>query len=480
MRKRLAVARFWFEGNAFSPVATTLASFRAREWASGPEALEGALGTESELAAVAEFAAAHPDWDVTVLRCCSANPGGPIDDEALAAIHGEIVGALGDRKWDAIYLSLHGAAIARSELAPELALLRAIKRVTGCPVGASFDLHANLDPEIAVHLAAASGYRTYPHVDMKSTAHRVLDQLLRVVAGETMPRVVVRPLGLVLSSFNMRTAAGPMAEVLAAARAEERPPIVDISVFGGFPYADTPATGASIMVVANEDVQHAHRVAGEIAALLRARAPAFAPRLVSPAEGLRLALAAPPGLVAVTDPADNPMSGGAADTPLLLRALLDARPAVASVFAYFADEEVVREAHAAGVGARLTITLGAKRSSSFGPGVRLEVRVARLAHARFTNQGPMERGLEVDLGPSAVFEVAGVQVVVTSRIGAANDPAFFAAHGIDLAATRLLCVKAKNHFRAAFESRCTVIIDVDCPGPACADLSALPFRHVRL
>jgi microcystin degradation protein MlrC len=40
-----------------------------------------------------------------------------------------------------------------------------------------------------------------------------------------------------------------------------------------------------------------------------------------------------------------------------------------------------------------------------------------------------------------------------------------------------LCVKAKNHFRAAFEPLCRTIVDVDCPGPAAADLAALPFRR---
>jgi microcystin degradation protein MlrC len=50
-------------------------------------------------------------------------------------------------------------------------------------------------------------------------------------------------------------------------------------------------------------------------------------------------------------------------------------------------------------------------------------------------------------------------------------------HGIDLAATRLLCVKAKNHFRAAFQPVCRRIIDVSAPGPAAVDLRQLPFRH---
>jgi len=190
-------------------------------------------------------------------------------------------------------------------------------------------------------------------------------------------------------------------------------------------------------------------------------------------KGLRRALAAPPGLVAVTDPADNLYSGGAADTPALFKALLALRPKVAAVFAYFADAEVVAAAHAAGEGHRLAVTLGAKASSAFGRGVPVAARVLRLAQARFTNSGPMEHGLTVDLGASAVLDVGGIAVVVTTHCGPANDPAFFVAHGIDLAATRLLCVKAKNHFRAAFAERCAAIIDVDCPGPAMADVARL-------
>lgn len=70
-----------------------------------------------------------------------------------------------------------------------------------------------------------------------------------------------------------------------------------------------------------------------------------------------------------------------------------------------------------------------------------------------------------------------VSVIVTERVVAGDDPAFYALHGVDTARLRLLCVKAKNHFRAAFAQRCAEIIDCDAPGPACLDLSKLPFRH---
>jgi microcystin degradation protein MlrC len=88
----------------------------------------------------------------------------------------------------------------------------------------------------------------------------------------------------------------------------------------------------------------------------------------------------------------------------------------------------------------------------------------------------MECGSGVSVGASVLLDIDGVHVIVTSAVGAANDPGFFTLHGIDLAAVRLLCVKAKNHFRAAFLPLTQAIIDVDCPGPAAADLSTLPRR----
>jgi microcystin degradation protein MlrC len=480
VKKKLAVFRLWFEGNAFSPVPTGRAAFEGRELTKGEAALAAARGTATELAAVAEFAAARPDWEVTVLRCASANPGGPIDDAVFDALRDELATDLGPARWDAVYLSLHGAAITRSRLAPDLDLARLVRAAVGAaPVGASFDLHANMNPEMAKLVDVASGYRTYPHLDMRETAARVLGLLERAVAGEIRPLGAIRTTGRLLGSFNMRTDAEPMSALQALARARETTPVLDVSVFGGFPYADTPDCGASVMVYADGNPAAAAEVAGELAAAIGDREAEFAPVLVTPAAALKQALESPPGLVAVTDPADNPYSGGAADTPALFDALIRRAPRVPAVFAYFCDPDVVETAWRAGVGTHLSLLLGGKRSSAFGRGVEVEADVVRLTRGEFRNVGPMEHGLAVALGRTAVLRVRDVQAIVTERVGPANDPAFFALHGIDLARTRLLCVKAKNHFRAAFRSRCVAILDADCPGPAAADLRTLPFRNLK-
>lgn len=103
-------------------------------------------------------------------------------------------------------------------------------------------------------------------------------------------------------------------------------------------------------------------------------------------------------------------------------------------------------------------------------------QVLLLSDGRFRNSGPMEHGSLVTLGDTALLDIDGVRVIVTSSVGAANDPGFFNLHGIDPAQVRLMCVKAKNHFRAAFLPLVAAIIDVDCPGPAAADLGTLPRR----
>ncbi len=478
MTKKLAVFRLWFEGNAFSPRATGRAEFEAREWTKGAAALAAARGTGTELAAVADFAATRSEWEVTFLRCASANPGGPIEDALFDAVLSELVADLAGTTWDAVYLSLHGAAITQSRLAPELNLVRKVRDVVGAaPVAASFDLHANLNPEMAKLVDVASGYRTYPHVDMRETAARVLALLERTVAGEIRPAGAIRNTRRLLGSFNMRTDGGPMAALEALARAREATPLLDVSIFGGFPYADTPDCGASVMVYADGNRAAAAEAAAELAGAICDREAEFAPVLVTPEAALKQALEGPPGLVAITDPADNPYSGGAADTPGLFDALMRRAPRVPAVFAYFCDPEVVETAWRAGVGTHLSLLLGAKRSKAFGRTVEVEGDVLRLTRGDFRNVGPMEHGCAVALGRTAVLRVRDVQVIVTERVGPANDPAFFALHGVDLARTRLLCVKAKNHFRAAFGERCVAIVDVDCPGPAGADLRRLPFRN---
>lgn len=477
--RRLGVARLWYEGNAHCLLPATRASFERREWRRGDDALAAARGASTELAAVAalqdEGPGRWPGWQVVVSRCASALPAGPIDDAVFDAFLAEVLADFdAGGPWDAIYLSLHGAGITARNGAPELTLLRALReRHPRVPIGASFDLHANHAPALAALLDIACGYRTHPHVDMRETAARTLALLRRVADGEIRPVGVIRNEGLLLSSANMRTDGdGPMAALERLALAQVRPPVLDVSVYGGFPYAASAQIGASVMAWADGDRAAAERAADTVMAELRRRAREFEIPLVAPAEGIARALATP-GLVAVTDPADNPMSGGIGDTPGLLRALVDARLNVPCVFASLADPGVVAAARAAGVGASMTVRLGGRLTPRYGAPVTLDVSVERLTDGRWVNTGPMERGAAVNAGATAVLRAGALRVIVCEHVVPNDDPAFYALHGVELNATRLLAAKAKNHFRAAFAPLCAAIVDIDAPGPATLDVASL-------
>lgn len=483
--KRLAVARLWHEGNSFSPVATTLAEFRRREWLEGDGARQHYAGTATELGAVVEFARQAADrWAVAFLPAMGAPPGGPVPDQDFAQMAARIVESVRATRADAIYLSLHGSMVTETNPTPERDLIRAVAAAApDIPIGISFDFHANLAAEMLEGVPVASGYRTYPHIDMGETAQRVLTMLTGIADRGSVPVRAVRKIPYVLLSHNMRTDTGPMAELMAlAASAEAESGILDASLFGGFSYGDTPYAGPTIMVHAERDRGLAERTADRLASAYTQRLDDFRVRLPEPLEGIKAALAhlaaGAQGPVAVLDPADNPMSGGIGDTPTLLASLIRERPTVRTVFAFLGDPGIVARAHAAGAGAVLDLKLGGRLTSVFGPPVSAQGRVLRLTDGRFRNHGPMERGLAVDLGRTCVLDVNGIELIVTESCQSPNDHGYFDLHGIDLAGPMLLCVKAKNHFRAAFGRLCTRIVDVDCPGPATADLTGLPFRHL--
>ncbi|MFN3401324.1 MAG: MlrC C-terminal domain-containing protein, partial [Ferrovibrio sp.] len=142
------------------------------------------------------------------------------------------------------------------------------------------------------------------------------------------------------------------------------------------------------------------------------------------------------------------------------------------------DPDLVQVAKAAGIGAMIHAKLGGRITPHFGAPVEARAEVVALTDGRFVNEGPFETGMPVDLGETAVLKVGGVKVIVTSSSQAGIDPAYFRLHGIDLAKTRLIAAKAKNHFRAAFVERAAIIVDVDTPGPAALDLSLLPFKYL--
>lgn len=267
----------------------------------------------------------------------------------------------------------------------------------------------------------------------------------------------------------------PWRALLADAHAHEADPrVLAVTLAAGFPYADIPVAGASVVVAVRDDPARAARVADDLAARLWQRRDDLRPAVASVAEAVRLAVAAD-GPVAIADCGDNPGAGAPGrDATLLLALAATGMPDVAVGALH--DPAVVAAAVAAGVGARPEIDLHV--GGRAGDRRRVEATVLRLGDGVFTNEGPMARGGVTRLGRTALLDIDGVRAIFCERITQTLDPAVFRSHGIDPAACRVLGIKSSVHFRAAFAPLVATIIEADCGGWSSADLASFPYRRV--
>ena len=86
----------------------------------------------------------------------------------------------------------------------------------------------------------------------------------------------------------------------------------------------------------------------------------------------------------------------------------------------------------------------------------------------------------MNLGPSVLLDLGGIQVVVISICTQCADPIFLEMMGLDIAAARAVVVKSRGHFRAGFDEFFghDQVIEVDAPGLTSPILSRFDFRNL--
>src|SRR5437879_3930121 len=139
----------------------------------------------------------------------------------------------------------------------------------------------------------------------------------------------------------------------------------------------------------------------------------------------------------------------------------------------------VRAAMANGLG-KQTLTVGGKIDPSLGGGpLTLTGEITCLTNGQMIAWGPMGGGVKRDYGPSAVFRVGGIDIILITNNGQANDLAQFTSLGIDPARYQTVAVKSMHHFRAAFEPIAREVVLVDT-GALCAEIyTPALFTKVR-
>jgi microcystin degradation protein MlrC len=482
---RLATAGVCHETNTFAEKLTPLADFERGGGFPGLmtgaqviEAHQGTAGCTGGFIAAAQEAG---DIELVPLVWTFPQPSGTIEQSAFEAVARTLLQLLAEAgPVDGVLLELHGAMVTEQYPDAEGELLRRIREVVGprLPVVATLDLHANISPEMVRHATALIGYDTYPHVDTFERGQEALRVIRDACAGRTRPVGALAQIPMLIGPPRQCTLTPPMSELMARVHERESEPgIISLTLAGGFPFADTPCTGAAVVVVADGDAALAACTAEELAAEVWARREDFHLQLIPVSEAIAWAREHG-GPVVLADGSDNPGGGAPCDGTVMLRALVEAQ-VPGSTVAIIADPQAVAEAWAAGVNREVTLTVGGKTDDRHGPPLTLTGTVRLLSEGNYVNQGPMFRGMPVAMGRTAVFVVGEVEVILTERRVQPWDAQALRSLGIEPAERRLIGLKSAVHFRADYGSLARRIFELDTPGIHNPNVTLYDYRQIR-
>ena len=484
----MALLGFSIECNKFAPVATK-AHFIARTYLEGDAiAAEARAPNPRMLAETPGFVAAMDasgPWVPVGITLAMTEPNGPVEHgfflELLDTIERRLRAAL---PVDAVYICSHGAAVTTEEDDPDGVLFALVRRIVGpdVPIAATLDLHANVSARMVHSLDAFIGYRTNPHLDMRERGAEAAAAIREMLAGMRPQAAFIR-LPIVPPTVTMLTAAGPYAEMINLGQQRMNPEILNVSVMGGFAFADTADNGLAVIVTARHDKHAAEVLAREIAELGWANRARFYPQLTSLDEAVEKALAVGrdqslPAL-AFADVADNPGGGGRGNTTFLLRAFVEAG-VKNSLLGVFYDPPLAAEAHRYGLHYQFDARFNREETTKFSEPWSAPARVVALTDGNCVGRRGIYAGMKLELGPCAALRVGGVTVVVISHRVQCADPIFFEMMGLDIGRARSVVVKSRGHFRGGFDEFFgpDQIVEVDLPGLTSPVLSRFDWQRL--
>lgn len=460
---RIACGGVSHETSTFLPTPTTFDDFvQGFGLYRGDEVMKRFRGANICTGGFIDAAAKH-GFELIPLLWSFAYPSGVIRRADYDRLKGEFLDRLrAAGAVDGVLLDLHGAMVVEGIEDGDADFIASVREVVGPskPIVVTFDLHGNHTARRVELADAIVGFDTYPHVDMAERGREAGDIIVGILQGKLRPKMALRQLPMFWSAEQQVTAHPPMNEVLDRAHAlERRPGIISVTVSTGFPWADVPDLGASVIVVANNDAALAKQAADELGDWIWQHRARWFKRPLSVTEALNTGEQAGLRPIMLADYNDNTGGGAPGDSTEVLQTFIDWQLEDALVL-YIVDTEAVAAAHKAGAGEKLHLKLGGKSHPTQGQSVEADFEVLSVTDGSFKYDGPMYAGLTGSLGPSAALRCGGVTIAVVSKREQPLDQAFARSLGIDCSQMKYIAVKSAVHFRSGFEQLGGVIYNV--------------------
>lgn len=486
---RIAILGIHLEANGFAP-PTTRADFEAECWEEGDRITELAAGTSHlplEIPGFYQRMNETGPWTPVPLILLAAQPGGPVlqqvFDEFMAIARQRLQQAL---PLDAVYVCSHGGSKATGDDDNDGTLVAMVRALVGprVPVVVTHDLHCSVSERMVESADALIAYLTNPHVDHRERAAEAADLLRLMIGGVRTCKAFIR-LPIAPPGVAMLSAEGcPFGDLLRLGQSLKQPPILNVSITGGFILTDVPKSGFTVNVTSAGDQQAADRVARQIAQAAWDDRYRYIRSLTTLEEAVALAKEASAGArapVILADLADNPGGGAPGNTTFLMRALHEA-DVHGVVVGLFTDRELAKEAHRVGIRGRFSAVFN-RVETEFAKTFEADATVECLSDGFDVGRRGRDAGRQIVLGTSALLRLqgSGLRVVVTSLREQPADPRTLEMFGVHIAQAKCLVLKSRGHFRAGFDEFFgdDQIFEVDVPGLTSNVLTNFRYRGLR-
>lgn len=484
---RIGILGCYHETNTFAPGTTGLDAFR-KEWFVGRDEFTHAFaGTKTSMGGVLD-AAIEGNFEAVPLFYTQTMPSSLVEDAAAEEILRFMIESLRAEadKLDGLLLIMHGAMASESLQDVEGEALQRVREVYQGPIALTLDLHANISDRMIALADIVVGYDTYPHVDLYERAVEASLLLVRLIKGEIRPVRYLAKTNILIAPTQMNTQTAPMNMLMEKAFAMERDPdILNVTVAGGFAFADVHCAGFTIVVTADGDEDKARSYGNELAQWVREHRIEFVSQLKDLTSAYTEMLRKQQFPAVIIESSDNVGGGSPADATHVLRFLLENK--ARRFLSVICDAEAVRMACAQGVGGTFSGLVGGKRDRRYGcdplhgDPVEITGRVRLLSDGRYRHKGPYQQGMKAYMGESAVIELAHDEqsvVLLTSERVAPWDVNHVRSAGIDPADFDFIVVKASVAWRTAFGDIAKQAIEVDTPGSCSSNLGHFAYRNL--
>jgi microcystin degradation protein MlrC len=476
----IAVGSIFTECNHLGGKATDLASFERSELRRGADIVNIETGTVGGMLSVLRAQGAV----VAPLLVASACPGGPITATCYQDLKTELLERLRAALPVAgVLLALHGSASAENAADVEGDLLEAVRQLAGPEVTivASLDMHAHVTEAMVRNADGLVAWETYPHKDAYETGVRAARLLFDTLAGKYKPTMALAKVPVLVSGVHGHTEGpGPFADVMRFAKAHEgKNGVLSTSVFLVHPYLDLPDMGGGGLVITDNDMPAAVRLADEIARRYWDRRFDLDPPVHTPAEAIRLGRKVQSGPVLLVETADCCGGGAAGDSVATLRALIDSAIDLPSLVPVV-DPVAAAFCHRVGAGQLVELTLGHCLDPRWGDPFRIKgCTIMRLSDGCFRYTGGIWDGQEGHMGPSAVVSRGAVRILITSHATYDWADEQFRSVGLNAHTAHFVVVKNPMNYRLGYRGVFKEAYILDTPGPTPAVLHHVSHRNLQ-